>query len=87
MVTELCSGIHLAILEEQSIGNYLFVPECRVLLQKSDNADENGRVVIFNSFSKFKAYRLDDVDTDNLKISDLKSSSVATKKKLTFKND
>lgn len=86
-IDELCNGIRLAILEEQQIGNYLFVPECRVLIQKSDNKDDNGDVVVYNSFSKFKSYRLDDADTDKIKMTELKSSQEATKKKLTFKND
>ena len=63
------------------------MPECRVIEQKSDTADENDKIVVYNSFSKFKAYKVDNIDTDNIKISDLNPSQEATKKKLTFKND
>lgn len=84
---ELCNGIRLAIREEQSIGSYLFVPECRVLLQKSTTADQNDKIVVYNSFSKFKAYKVDNIQTDDIKISALTPSQEATKKKLTFKND
>ena len=74
LIDELCNGIRLAILEEQSIGNYLFVPDCRVLVQESSVDDDNGRVVVYNSFSKFQAYRLDNIDADKLKIADLKNA-------------
>ena len=74
MAKELCNGFRMAILEEQSIGSYLFVPDCRILLQESENEDDNGRVVVYNSFSKFQAYRIDNLDVDKLKIADLKNA-------------
>ena len=34
-----------------------------------------------------RSYRLDNIDVEKIKVSDLKGAQEATKKKLTFKND
>ena len=86
-VEELCSGLGIAILEEQSIGNYLFVPECRVLEQESENEDENDRVVVFSTFSSYTAYKVDDFDINTLSLKDLKQLNSTAKKDLKLKND
>lgn len=70
-VNELCSGLTFAILEEQAIGNYIFVPQCKVLVQESENDDDDGRIVVFNSLKSAKAYRVDNFDIDKLTMKDI----------------
>lgn len=56
---------------------------------QSDDSSENGRVVVYNSFEKFKAVKvsLTSKPTESLKVKDLLKATSSSQSQLTFKKD
>ena len=85
----LCNGIRMALRQDTKDETTIFLPACRVIKLKSTKKEMNQRILVVNTFEKYKTVKLKkaDADTDKLKIADLLALSKVDQTKMTFKND